>query len=243
MLQRLSNYFASASPGTLQLTGVLGLAVFLYGWYHLRFRVRKPDSGGHPSDQPSSSYDTLAGKDPSASFTNLQVSAAAKPTAKSTAEKVRSRLQGIRRVTISVPGVLLHESSPSQLEESATPHEESVVFVREVAKVVDLYLIAHVGDDIGEATVRGALESVGIIGQQAGQVKPHRVLFCATLDGKMSLVRQLEPDLHIDGHSKTVDDLKRFLSQLLLVDVGSSGFAPTQPNIGVTTSVVQYFNS
>ena len=38
----------------------------------------------------------------------------------------------------------------------------------------------------------------------AGQVPAHRVLFCSTLEGKVSIVRQLEPELHIDGHHQTV---------------------------------------
>ena len=32
----------------------------------------------------------------------------------------------------------------------------------------------------------------------------HRLLFCSTLEGKVSIVRQLEPELHIDGDSGTV---------------------------------------
>ena len=36
------------------------------------------------------------------------------------------------------------------------------------------------------------------------QIPAHRVLFCSTLVGKTSIVRQLEPDLHVDGHPHTV---------------------------------------
>ena len=36
------------------------------------------------------------------------------------------------------------------------------------------------------------------------QIPAHRVLFCSTLEGKTSIVRQLEPDLHVDGHPHTV---------------------------------------
>ena len=32
----------------------------------------------------------------------------------------------------------------------------------------------------------------------------HRLLFCSTLEGKVSIVRQLEPELHIDGDPSTV---------------------------------------
>ena len=36
------------------------------------------------------------------------------------------------------------------------------------------------------------------------QVPAHRLLFCSTLQGKVSIVRQLEPELHIDGDPGTV---------------------------------------
>ena len=42
------------------------------------------------------------------------------------------------------------------------------------ASVGGVYVIAHVVDDIGEATVRGALEAHGLIGSGRGQVPPHR---------------------------------------------------------------------
>jgi len=61
-----------------------------------------------------------------------------------------------------------------------------------------------VKDDMGEATCRGALEAGGLVGVGSGQIPPQRLLFCSSLEGKASIVRQLEPQLHIDGHSRTV---------------------------------------
>lgn len=43
-----------------------------------------------------------------------------------------------------------------------------------MARAADLYLMCHVGDDLGEALVRGALEHAGIVGAGLGQVAPHR---------------------------------------------------------------------
>ena len=90
------------------------------------------------------------------------------------------------------------------MQESATLRQAAVPILRELANNASVYLMTHVIDDVGEATVRGALEDAGLIGLDAGQIKPHRVLFCSTLEGKVSIVRQLEPDLHIDGHPTTV---------------------------------------
>ena len=37
-----------------------------------------------------------------------------------------------------------------------------------------VYVITHVEDDIGEATVRGALEAVGVVGSRPSQIPAHR---------------------------------------------------------------------
>jgi hypothetical protein len=90
------------------------------------------------------------------------------------------------------------------VQESAVLREEAAAVVREMARLVNVFVVAHVVDDVGETTVRGALEFGGLVGSGPGQIPAHRVLFCSTLEGKVSLVRQLEPELHIDGHPHTV---------------------------------------
>jgi len=48
-------------------------------------------------------------------------------------------------------------------------------FLRAVLGAVGMvYVITHVEDDVGEATVRGALEAVGLVGSRPGQIPPHR---------------------------------------------------------------------
>jgi len=44
-------------------------------------------------------------------------------------------------------------------QESAVLRSEAAAIVREMTSVANVYILAHVGDDIGEATVRGALEA------------------------------------------------------------------------------------
>lgn len=121
-------------------------------------------------------------------------------------------------MTISIPGVILKEITPEELEESATLVPGAADIWREIARRVNLYPICQVSSDIGETVVRGALEHAGLLGTQLGQVKEHRALFCETLIGKVSMVRQLEADIHIDGRPSTVSDLQRFVQQLVLVE-------------------------
>ncbi|KAL4442723.1 hypothetical protein ABPG77_006717 [Micractinium sp. CCAP 211/92] len=224
-----------ASGTTLAFTGILGLAAVLYTLYQLRgSQGRKPDEPGasqRPPHLDPTQPSTSAAGGPAAA---AAAAAAPKPpgaaAAVSPAAAVARRLAGVRCITLSLPGVLLEESSPAELEESASLHAGAADVLREVAsQVPGVYLMCHISDDIGEAVVRGALEHAGLLGSGRGQVPPHRVLFCGTLDGKVSLVRQLEPDLHFDGHEKTVSDLQRFVKQLVLVQppgaAGSSAAA------------------
>lgn len=47
-----------------------------------------------------------------------------------------------------------------------------------------------------------------VVGPKSGQIPPHRVLACETEVGKTSIVRQLEPEVHIDGSIETVGALR-----------------------------------
>lgn len=68
--------------------------------------------------------------------------------------------------------------------------------------------------DVGETAIRAALESVDLLGPGIRQLPPHRLVFCEKLKGKVSLVRQIEPQLHIDGSSETLEDLQRFIPHM-----------------------------
>jgi hypothetical protein len=114
--------------------------------------------------------------------------------------------------------------------------------MQEVCKAVDTYLLAHVPDDIGQAVVAGAMEAAGLLGKGTNQLPPHKLLFCSTLEGKASIVRQIEPELHIDAQSVTIEDLKRFIPQLLHVHApGSQPAALEAQNVGHAPSLRAFF--
>lgn len=129
-------------------------------------------------------------------------------------------LSGVKQLTISAPGVLLQERLPSELEESATLKQGVAPLLQQLCSSVGVVVLAQVDSDIGEATVRGALEAADLIGNAQNQLRPHRLLFCSTPTGKMSIVRQLNPELHIDSSQQTVFDLQRFVRRLVHVTPG-----------------------
>lgn len=287
---RLASMLQAASPGSLQLTGVLGLAALLVGYYQLRGRggsTPPPSSSsrGHDSSsRPRNLHSGLSSQAPSTPDSPQQqppnqqppplrhqqhqpqpqhltkrgpLPAASPPTAgaaprppaahSALAAAVRSQLQGMKRVTLSAPGVLLEQWDCSDLGDAAAARDEAVAVAREIARASDLFLVAHVPDDVGAALVAGALEAAGLLGNAAGQVPPQRLLLCGTTDGKVSIVRQLEPDLHVDASARTVGDLSRFVPQLLLIsEPGRPGGGPpavaAAANVEAAASLAEFFS-
>ncbi|PNH04545.1 Peroxisome biogenesis protein 22 [Tetrabaena socialis] len=252
---RLTQLLSTAPRGALSVTGILGLALLVYGYLQLRGNENQaeeqrrrrqehaaaalPDPHPRPAAAGAAARAPAAAAAPVPSAPNAVSAASATPAGRA----VAAQLTGVKRVTLSLPGVVFAESTPRELQESATSRGAPVLEVLgEMCRVSDLYLIAHVEDDVGEAVVTGSLEAAGLVGPGPGQVKPHHVLCCSTLEGKVPIVRQLEPDLHVDAHSASVDELRRFLPTLLLVREGSvAGQSYGASNVGLAPSLPAFF--
>jgi len=150
---------------------------------------------------------------------------------------VRRQLNGGRRITCQVLGVVLEQTEASQLKNGAFVRQSSLGVVKELARATDLYLMARVDTDEQEAMVMSALEEAGLF--EGGLVNRNKVLFCSTEIGIMSFVRQLEPDWHVDSSQTTVQQLARFLRhQLWIAPPGSPTLAQ---NVLVSPSIENYF--
>ena len=95
-----------------------------------------------------------------------------------------SILRESNRISISVLDIILEEASPELLEEGASVKSSSIAVIqnkllgchcgekRSIQRSkIDIFLICHVTDDVGQAVVRGALEHAGIIGKRDNQVR------------------------------------------------------------------------
>lgn len=210
LYSRIQAWLQTSSAGTIQLTGVLGLALVVAGYYHIRGgrpgddqarRRRAGDAGAATAAQAGSSGAALLPAPPSSSLrpdaprqssaaadaastraADALKAAAARPAASIPARAVQDKLIGVKRITVSVPGVLLQEWQAHQLQDAATVRPEAAALLCEAARTSMLYLVAHVVDDIGQAAVSGALEAVGLVGSGVGQVPAHRLLFCSSLE-------------------------------------------------------------
>lgn len=106
----------------------------------------------------------------------------------------------------------------------------------ELARCSDLYLVTQVSSDAGEEAVRRALSDAGII--DSG-LNPHKILFCETEMGRGSIVRQLEPAMHVDTSTAVSDALRPFVPSVLLVQTPQNSVNPC--SVPTTQSIAAFF--
>ncbi|KAH7415092.1 hypothetical protein KP509_14G026800 [Ceratopteris richardii] len=151
-----------------------------------------------------------------------------------TAQIVRRQLNGGKKLTCKLLGIILKETSSEELQNHATVRPEVVDVLLEMVKACDLYLMTKVLDD---ENVLAALDAIGLF--SVGGLDRNKVLFCSTEAGRSSFVRQLEPDWHVDTSVKTVSQLSRFIrNELYISPPGTSCVAP---NVINAVSFESYF--
>jgi hypothetical protein len=101
-----------------------------------------------------------------------------------------------------------------RLENAIGVRKSAVPYLKRLAKMCDLYVITRVANDEAERAVTSALRDAGIF--NAG-LDERKSLFCETEGGRISMVRQLEPHLHIDSDPHIVAGLQRFIKFVALV--------------------------
>ncbi|CAI9275640.1 unnamed protein product [Lactuca saligna] len=150
---------------------------------------------------------------------------------------VRQRLSDGRKVTCRLLGVILEENTPEELQNQATVRLSVLEVLSEITKYSDLYLMERVLDDESEKRVLTSLENAGVF--TTGGLVKEKVLFCSTENGRMSFVRQLEPDWHIDSNPEITSQLARFIRQQ--VHISTKSQQTSSSNVFNSSSLEQFF--
>ncbi|KAG8043598.1 hypothetical protein GUJ93_ZPchr0458g22859 [Zizania palustris] len=128
---------------------------------------------------------------------------------------VRHKLSEGRRVTCRLLGVILEETTPEELQNHVTVRPSVLEVLLEIAKFCDVYLMERILDDESGEKVLSALSEAGLF--TCGGLIKDKVLFCSKENGRVSFVRQIEPDWHIDTSPDIVHQLAVSLSYRNLV--------------------------
>ena len=136
--------------------------------------------------------------------------------------------RGVRKVTVGLEGgrevdeaVLSARTADDRKEEEGEGSRREVrddarKCLSKLAEKADVYLVVRVDSDEEEVEVMKALERAGLFGKGIGLCRD-KVVFCETVRGRVSVVRQIEPQLHIDSNGQVVAALQRFIRYVALV--------------------------
>jgi hypothetical protein len=158
---RLQAFVAATPPGSLQVTGVLGLAALLFAYYHLRRPSAPPPSNRAARSAAGTAGPRLGSGGAAAAGSSLGAAAAAAKAGGSGRQQqelaattplgraVRVKLSGVGKVTISSLGTLAEEGASTELQEGVSLQPSALAVLREVAACTDTYIITQVWVAVG----------------------------------------------------------------------------------------------
>lgn len=89
--------------------------------------------------------------------------------------------------------------------------------LKRLTTLFEVYIIVQVEDDKGEENVRQALQP--FIASNA--LDERKVVFCETEIGKVSVVREIESELHVDESLVVIRELSRFVPFVVLCSLNA----------------------
>ncbi|XP_043716613.1 peroxisome biogenesis protein 22-like isoform X2 [Telopea speciosissima] len=157
------------SAGSLGALAGFAIAI-IFSWKFLRSTGRPQRSQPKPTGSASTSS-TRANEDVS-SYEARRLEQNVKgvdfidefhsPTKLTLGQTVRKKLDGSRKMSCQLLGVILEERSPEELKEHATVMPSVVEVLLEISKHCDIYLMDRILDDESEERVLSALENAGL---------------------------------------------------------------------------------
>merc|ERR1712039_475201 len=113
-----------------------------------------------------------------------------------------------RQASIRLDGSLFAASSFGSCVDA------TVVPFLQLCSATDLFTVTHVCEDAQEAEALKTLETIGAF--DAG-LRRHRVMFASTADGVVSMIRQLQPAVHIEASSTVAENLTGKIDEVRLL--------------------------
>eukprot|EP00439_Symbiodinium_sp_Y106_P054811 s5239_g7.t1 len=110
-----------------------------------------------------------------------------------------------KRVSVSLDGLLL------ALQDNGT----AVANFLELCQSCEVFPIALADSDAKEEEVSQSLEAFGAF---ATGLRRHRLMFSSTCEGRASMVRQLQPELHLEAAPEVAEALLGKVPEVRLVD-------------------------
>lgn len=127
-------------------------------------------------------------------------------------------LAGVKRVTLGM------EVGGGVLDDTGNLRDDIVSVLKKFAGLFELYVVVRVDNDEAEDRISASFRNAEVTGFDI-----RKLVFCDTVDGRVSIVRQIEPHLHIDEAESVVTKLQRFIKHVAIVSETAKS-APSSSN-------------
>lgn len=99
--------------------------------------------------------------------------------------------------------------------------ENATALLGQLAQLYDIYLIVHMTSEDERAQINDLLANAGLT--EKGCIDRRKILYCSTEEGKIHMIRHIEPQTHVEGGWELDDGedivrkLRPFVSKLVWV--------------------------
>ena len=161
-----------------------------------------------------------------------------------TAQGVLAALPNINRMVISLTSALLQPGGTSSTISSL--HLSVAEIIKELCYIVpEVYLVCQVASDQEAEAITTSFKAADLLSVGSslspGLVPAQRLLLCSKSEGKVAIVRQLEPDLYIDSDPAAVAELSRFLPRVWSIGSGAGSQSQSKAECKYAPTLAAHF--
>ncbi|KAI9490812.1 hypothetical protein BDB00DRAFT_768262 [Zychaea mexicana] len=126
-----------------------------------------------------------------------------------------------RVLTLSLKNTVLWNPSSDVDTPNHAFHENAAIFLNRLTQLFDVHVIIHVSSDDEKDQINQLLQNAGLL--EKGVLDTRKILWCSTEEGKIHMIRHIEPAVHIEGGWELDDGedivrkLRPFVPRLLWV--------------------------
>ncbi|KAI8146028.1 hypothetical protein BJV82DRAFT_509977 [Fennellomyces sp. T-0311] len=135
-----------------------------------------------------------------------------------------SRLLGNKKkrvMTLSLKNTVLWNPSSDVNTPNHAFHENAAIALTRLTQLYDVHVVIHVGSKDEQEQIQRLLTNAGLLDK--GVLDSRKILWCSTEEGKIHMIRHIEPHIHIEGGWELDDGedivrkLRPFVSRLIWV--------------------------
>ncbi|KAI7897325.1 uncharacterized protein EV154DRAFT_489696 [Mucor mucedo] len=141
-----------------------------------------------------------------------------------------------KKMTISLKNTVLWNPSPDVNTPMYAFQENSIQILTRLSCLYDIYVIVHVNSEEEKGDIQRLLENASSTdGLFVDGVDNRKIIFCSEEEGKIHIIRHIEPHMHVEGGwekddgEDIIQKLKPFVSKLIWIQKRKD--APSHPNV------------